>query len=64
MIDADHVDKIELQQTTDGYVASLVRRAPDGSLSWRLNPPEEGQRAFVKVELHPSELVVTRPRAN
>jgi hypothetical protein len=57
--DPDQADKIELEQTTDGYVASVVRRAPDGSLRWRLKPPEAGPDAFVKVELHPSGLVVS-----
>ncbi len=54
----DQADRIELELTTNGYVASVVRRAPDGSATWRLNPPEDGQDAFVKVELRPDELVV------
>jgi hypothetical protein len=58
VIGDDQADRIELELTTDGYVASVVRRAPDGSATWRLSPPEDGQDAFVKVELRPDELVV------
>jgi hypothetical protein len=59
VIDADDVGRIEFELTTDGYVASVVRRVPDGSVIWRLNSPGDGQDVFVKVELGPSELVTT-----
>jgi hypothetical protein len=51
-------DKIELELTKDGYAAFLVRRAADGSISWRHDPPEGGQDVFVTVELRPNELAM------
>ncbi|MFC5042258.1 hypothetical protein [Ornithinimicrobium kibberense] len=38
MTDAERADKIELELTNEGYVASVQRVSADGTLSWRLNP--------------------------
>jgi hypothetical protein len=57
--DEEHPDKLEFTMTSEGYVASVQRRSADGTLTWRLDPPDAGQDAFVRLELHASELVLT-----
>ena len=59
MTDATGADRLEVDLTTDGYVAALLRRAPDGSVRWQHLPPEGAEDAFVSVELRPDELAMT-----
>lgn len=59
MTDAPDVDRLEVDLTTDGYAAAVLRRAPDGSVRWAAHPPEGGEDVFVSVELRPDEVTVT-----
>lgn len=52
------IGTITLALTGDGYVGGLSRKAADGALAWRLDPPDGPGDAFVSVEVHPGELIL------
>jgi hypothetical protein len=49
--------RVQLVPADSDYAAAIVRREPDGSVTWRVLPPEGPQDAWVRVRLSGDEVV-------
>jgi hypothetical protein len=49
--------RLELVPADSEYASAIVRREPDGSVTWRAPPPEGGQDAWVRVRLQDEAVV-------
>jgi hypothetical protein len=50
-IDLPSEGHLELPDTRDGYASEVIRRAPDGTVAWRVLPPDGESDAWVAVSL-------------